>query len=210
MTSDTDALIHPSAIIDEGAELGAGVRVWHFAHVCAGAVIGPHTSLGQGVYVAPTARIGRGCRVQNHVSLYDGVILEDHVFVGPSAVFTNVTTPRAHVSRQREYETTRVGRGASIGANATILCGLELGEFSLIGAGCVVTRDVLAFAIVTGTPSRQLGWACHCGARLEEPAPRVDCHRCGAQYLLDDGELYWIDEDHFASWFEGDRPRPMP
>ena len=186
---------HPSAIVEEGAQLGPGVKVWHFSHVCAGAVIGAGASLGQGAYVAPTARVGAGCRVQNHVSLYDGVSLAEDVFVGPSVVFTNVRTPRAHVSRRHEYDATVVERGASIGANATLVCGVRLGAYCMIGAGAVVTRDALPFSLWAGNPARQLGWVCQCGARLKDPSPRIRCLRCGSEYVLVDDELYWVNED---------------
>jgi UDP-2-acetamido-3-amino-2,3-dideoxy-glucuronate N-acetyltransferase len=191
---DSSAQIHASSIIDDGAQIGAQTQIWHFCHIASGAQIGARCVLGQNVYVAPTARVGDGCKVQNNVSLYDGVTLEQDVFVGPSAVFTNVTTPRAHVSRKHAYAQTIVERGASIGANATIICGVRVGQFAMIGAGAVVTRDVDAFALLVGNPARQIGHVCQCGARLPEPAPRADCIRCGAQYLLMDGELYWTNE----------------
>jgi UDP-2-acetamido-3-amino-2,3-dideoxy-glucuronate N-acetyltransferase len=188
------AHIHPSAIVDEGAIIGQDTRIWHFVHVCAGAQIGQGCVIGQGVYVAPTARVGDRCKVQNNVSLYDGVTLEDDVFIGPSAVFTNVTTPRAHISRKAEYATTVVERGASIGANATIICGVRIGQYAMIGAGAVVTRDVDAFSLLVGNPARPMGYICQCGQRLDEPAPRAECLRCGAEYMLIDGELYWTNE----------------
>jgi UDP-2-acetamido-3-amino-2,3-dideoxy-glucuronate N-acetyltransferase len=171
--------VHPSAIIEPGARLGAGVRIWHWVHVRAGAVIGDATSIGQGCYVGAVA-IGRGCRIQNHVSLYDGVTLEDDVFLGPSCVFTNVTHPRAHVSRKAAYAATHVGRGATIGANATIVCGVAIGAYAMIGAGAVVTRDVPAHGVMIGTPARRIGWACRCGETLA----RATCARCGDAYAL--------------------------
>lgn len=180
--------------IDPGAIIGEGTKIWHYVHVCSGARIGAGCVIGQGVYVAPTAVVGDRCKVQNNVSLYDGVVLEDDVFVGPSAVFTNVTTPRAHVSRKTEYAQTVVERGASIGANATIICGVRIGQFALIGAGAVVTRDVDAFTLLVGNPARVIGHVCQCGARLDEPAPRAECLRCGAEYMLIDEELYWTNE----------------
>lgn len=192
---DPSASIDPHAVVDEGARVGARSRIWHFCHVSSGAQIGQDVSLGQNGYVAPGAVIGDSCRIQNNVSIYDGVTLEAEVFIGPSATFTNVRTPRAHVSRRDEYDTTVVERGASIGANATIICGVRLGAYCLIGAGSVVTRDVLPFALVTGNPARQAGWVCQCGVRLRAPEPRAQCLRCKAEYLLDDDELYWINED---------------
>ncbi len=177
--------VHPTAIVDEGAEIGEGVKIWHWVHVRAGAKIGEGTSIGQGCYVG-AVEIGRGCRIQNHVSIYDGVTLEDDVFLGPSCVFTNVTHPRAHVSRKHAYEHTVVGRGATIGANATILCGVAIGGYAMIGAGAVVTGDVPAHGLMIGAPARRVGWACRCGETLP-PGTRVQCRGCGDRYELSDG-----------------------
>jgi UDP-2-acetamido-3-amino-2,3-dideoxy-glucuronate N-acetyltransferase len=182
------AFVHPSAIIDAGAELGEDTKVWHFCHVSSGARLGRGCVLGQNVYVASSVRLGNDVRVQNNVSLYDGVVLEDHVFVGPSVVFTNVVRPRAEVSRKDEYAETRVGHGATIGANATIVCGIILGDYAFIGAGAVVTKNVAAHALVVGNPARQTGWACRCGERL----PLGDtphCARCGRSYRFVDALL---------------------
>lgn len=179
---------HPTAVIDEGAEIGEGTKVWHFCHVSSGARIGRGCVLGQNVYVAATAVLGDGVRVQNNVSIYDGVVLEDHVFVGPSAVFTNVSTPRTEVPRRHAYERTRVGRGASIGANATLVCGHDVGRYALIGAGAVVTRPVGDYELWLGVPARRVGWVCRCGERLPEAAGADDvlrCAGCGAPYRLD-------------------------
>ncbi len=159
------AWAHPTAAIDRGARLGAGTKVWHFCHVMDGAQVGDRCVLGQNVFVAASARIGNGCRIQNNVSVYDGVVLEDEVFVGPSAVFTNVRNPRGAVDRRAAIESTRVGRGATIGANATIVCGVTIGEHAFVGAGAVVTRDVAPHAIVAGVPARRVGWICRCGAK---------------------------------------------
>lgn len=177
---------HPSAVIDPGATIGKETRIWHFSHICAGAHIGANCSLGQNVYVAGGARIGDGSKIQNNVSIYDGVELAEDVFVGPSAVFTNVRHPRAHVSRRGEYTATHVGRGASIGANATLVCGTDaharrVGEYALVGAGSVVTRDVPAHALVVGNPARQIGWVCACGERLSDD---LYCARCAHHYRL--------------------------
>jgi UDP-2-acetamido-3-amino-2,3-dideoxy-glucuronate N-acetyltransferase len=150
-------------VIDRGAKIGAGTEIWHFCHVMAGARIGARCMLGQNVFVAGGAVLGDGCRVQNNVSIYDGVILEAEVFVGPSATFTNVRTPRAFVNRRGALEPTTVGRGATIGANATIVCGVTIGEYAFIAAGAVVTRDVPPFALVVGVPARRQGWICRCG-----------------------------------------------
>lgn len=186
--------IHPSAVVDDGAVIGENTKVWHFSHVCAGAIIGDNVVLGQNTYVAPTARIGNGCRIQNNVSIYDGVVLEDDVFVGPSVVFTNVRTPRAHVSRKDAYEETTVRQGASIGANATIVCGVEVGSFAMVGAGSVITRSVEPFALVAGNPVRALGWVCQCGVRLPRQQNRMTCAQCDAQYMVMDDELFWLNE----------------
>jgi UDP-2-acetamido-3-amino-2,3-dideoxy-glucuronate N-acetyltransferase len=180
---------HESAIVDPGAEIGAGTKIWHFSHVAGGARIGEDCVLGQNVYVAPTVTVGRGAKVQNNVSLYDGVTVEDHVFIGPSAVFTNVVNPRAEIERKSEYRTTRIARGASIGANATILCGLTVGEYALIGAGCVVTANVPAYALVVGVPGRQLGWICRCGERLEVEGGAAYCASCGRGYRTEGDTL---------------------
>ena len=171
---------HATAVVDRGATIGAGTKVWHFCHVMAGARVGARCVLGQNVFVAGRAVVGDGCRLQNNVSIFDGVVLEDDVFVGPSAVFTNVRTPRAAVSRKEALVATRVGRGATIGANATVVCGVSIGEFAFAGAGAVVTRDVPAHAVVTGVPARRSGWACRCG-RVSKTRPRGAwaCGDCG-------------------------------
>ncbi|HEY5961463.1 MAG TPA: acyltransferase [Polyangiaceae bacterium] len=161
-----DAQIHPTAVIDEPATIGYRTKVWHFCHVCAGATIGQDCVLGQNVYVASSAIIGDRCRIQNNVSIYDGVVLEPDVFVGPSVVFTNVVNPRAMISRRSEYRSTRVGRGATIGANATILPGVSLGSFCFVGAGAVVTSDVAAHSLVLGVPAVPRGWMSRSGHQL--------------------------------------------
>lgn len=189
---------HPSAVIDEPAELGEGTKVWHFCHVMAGARVGAGCVLGQNVFVARSAVIGDGCRIQNNVSVYDGVVLDREVFVGPSAVFTNVLTPRAAVDRKDAFAPTHVGRGATIGANATVLCGTTLGAYALVAAGAVVTRDVPPFALVAGVPARRVGWACRCGVPLPRRRARVlACASCDARYRLSNGgkELRALTED---------------
>jgi UDP-2-acetamido-3-amino-2,3-dideoxy-glucuronate N-acetyltransferase len=157
--------VHPTAIVEATAQLGDGVRIWHWAHVRSGAVIGDGSSIGQGCYIGAVT-IGRGCRIQNHVSLFDGVTLEDDVFLGPSCVFTNVKHPRAHVSRKHAYAATAIGRGATVGANATIVCGVSIGAYAMIGAGAVITHDVPPHGLMVGTPARRIGWACRCGETL--------------------------------------------
>lgn len=180
--------IHESSYVDDGAVLGEDTKVWHFCHVMSGAVIGERCSLGQNVVVMKGVTLGNNVKVQNNVSIYEGVVLEDDVFCGPSMVFTNVINPRSHVSRRHEYMRTLVRRGASIGANATIVCGATLGEYAFVGAGAVVTSDVLAFALMVGVPARRIGWMCACGVRLPAgPAPV--CVECGRAYEERDGEL---------------------
>jgi UDP-2-acetamido-3-amino-2,3-dideoxy-glucuronate N-acetyltransferase len=184
-------VVHPSAIVDEGAQLGAGTRVWHFAHVCAGARIGEGCSLGQGVFVGNDVRIGRNVKIQNNVSVYDAVTLEDDVFCGPSMVFTNVHNPRAAVVRKHEYQRTLVRRGATLGANCTVVCGATVGEYAFVGAGAVITADVPAYALMVGVPARQVGWMSEHGERLALPmqAPtgevlQAACPATGVVYEL--------------------------
>jgi UDP-2-acetamido-3-amino-2,3-dideoxy-glucuronate N-acetyltransferase len=176
--------IHETAVVDDGARIGPGTKVWHFAHVCATAEIGADCTLGQNVFVADRVRIGDRVKIQNNVSVYEGVTLEDDVFCGPSMVFTNVATPRAAVPRNtsEDYLPTLVRRGATIGANATVVCGVKLGEHAFVGAGAVVTRDVPAHAIVAGVPARRIGWACECGPRLAFDGDESICEACGRKY----------------------------
>jgi UDP-2-acetamido-3-amino-2,3-dideoxy-glucuronate N-acetyltransferase len=186
--------VHESSYVDEGARVGAGTKIWHFCHIMPGAVIGERCSLGQNVVVMSGVTLGANVKVQNNVSIYEGVTCEDDVFLGPSMVFTNVTNPRSHVSRKHEYQPTLVRRGASIGANATIVCGNSLGQYAFVAAGAVVTRDVPAFALMAGVPARQIGWMCQCGERLELPAAlterqRVRCAACGSEYVERSGQL---------------------
>lgn len=180
----TEPPIHSTAIIDPGAILGADTRVWHWVHVCSGAHIGERCSLGQNVFVGNDVVIGNNVKVQNNVSIYDAVRIEDDVFCGPSMVFTNVHNPRSHVVRKSEYRTTIVRRGASIGANATIVCGVEIGCYAFIGAGAVVTRDVPPYALMTGVPARRRGWICACGVKLTG-CGQVSCPTCQTIYLID-------------------------
>ena len=188
-----DYFVHESSYVDDGAQIGGGTKIWHFSHIMPGAVIGRRCNLGQNVVVMPGTRLGDNVKVQNNVSIYEGVVLEDDVFCGPSCVFTNVVNPRSHVSRKSEYQRTLVHRGASIGANATILCGITLGQYSFIGAGAVVRSDVPDFAIMVGVPARRVGWMCQCGVRLQVREGRATCAACSAGYQERDGVLRLID-----------------
>jgi UDP-2-acetamido-3-amino-2,3-dideoxy-glucuronate N-acetyltransferase len=184
MADDKDYFVHESSYVDEPCQIGAGTKIWHFSHVMAGASIGPRCNIGQNVVVSPGVRMGEGCKIQNNVSLYTGVILEDFVFCGPSMVFTNVVNPRSEVVRKEEYRTTRVKRGASIGANATVVCGTTIGAYAFVGAGAVVTRDLPDFALVVGNPARRTGWMCRCGVKLRVEDASPQCAACGTRYSL--------------------------
>ena len=178
----SDIFVHESSYVDEGATVGAGTKIWHFSHVMSGAVIGQKCSIGQNVVVSGKARLGRNVKVQNNVSIYDEVTLEDDVFCGPSMVFTNVINPRSHVIRKHEYRQTLVKRGATIGANATVVCGHTIGEYAFVGAGAVVTKDVPAYGLVLGNPARLAGYMCNCGIRLKFEGSRAKCEACGQGY----------------------------
>lgn len=184
--ADTPAYIHPTSVVDDGATVGPGTKVWHFCHVSQGATIGAGCTLGQNVMVAPDVTVGDGCSIQNNVSLFKGVTLEDEVFCGPSCVFTNVLTPRAFIERKDEFKPTLVRRGATIGANATIVCGVIIGRYAMVGAGAVVTRDLDDHALVVGNPARRMGWVSRSGDRL---GPDLICPRTGEQYREEDGRL---------------------
>lgn len=184
--------VHPSAIIDEGATIDKGTRIWHFTHICGGAKIGKDVSLGQNVFVGNEVVIGDKCKIQNNVSVYDNVTLEDGVFCGPSMVFTNVHNPRALISRKEEYRQTLVRKGTTIGANATIVCGVEIGEFAFIAAGAVVTKDVKPYALMAGVPAKQIGWMSEFGEKLIQSSKKENvmiCEASGALYVLMDQEL---------------------
>jgi len=183
---------HDTAIIDAGASIGDGTKIWHFSHVSGGAVIGEACTLGQNVYVGGRVSIGRRCKIQNNVSVYDGVTLEEDVFCGPSVVFTNVYNPRAAVVRKHEYRPTLIKRGATLGANCTIICGVTVGEYAFVAAGAVVTHDMPAYALVAGVPGRVMGWMSERGHRLDLPQAGDAVARCpesGQEYRLSDGRL---------------------
>ena len=188
--SDIHYYAHPSAVIDEGCEIGEGVKIWHFSHIMPGSIIGNGCNIGQNVVVSPKVVLGKNVRVQNNVSIYEGVICEDDVFLGPSMVFTNVINPRSAVSRKHEYRPTFVRRGASIGANATIICGNEIGAFAFIGAGAVVTKPVPAYALVVGNPARQTGWMSEYGHKLEfNEKGWATCPESNEQYQLKNNQV---------------------
>lgn len=185
---------HESAYIDEGCCIGKGTKIWHFSHIMSGCTIGENCNIGQNVVVSPDVRLGRNVKIQNNVSVYTGVVCEDDVFLGPSMVFTNVLNPRSHVSRKNEYKPTVIRRGASIGANATVVCGHEIGEYALVGAGAVVTKDVKPYALVVGNPARQAGWVSAYGEKLHFDAQGVAvCPSTGERYQLKAGNVSKID-----------------
>jgi len=184
--------VHSSSFVDDGCEIGEGTKIWHFCHVMAGARVGRGCNIGQNVVISPDVVIGDNVRIQNNVSVYTGVTLEDDVFCGPSMVFTNVLNPRSHVSRKDEFRATRVGRGASLGANCTIVCGHRIGSYAFVGAGAVVTRDVPSYALVVGNPGRVSGWMCECGVKLaagSTPPATATCRSCGKTYRASAGAI---------------------
>lgn len=187
-----DTLIHPSCYVDDNVHIGTGTRIWHFCHIMTGAVIGNHCSIGKYVEIGPGVRIGNGCKIQNHVSVYQGVTLEDDVFCGPSMVFTNVINPRAHIQRMAELKPTRVRQGATLGANCTIICGVTIGRWAMVGAGAVVTHSAADHALMTGVPARQTGWVSQYGLRLDLPltgSAAAVCAGTGMTYVLQGATL---------------------
>ncbi|MFM2363730.1 MAG: hypothetical protein RLZZ316_2632 [Bacteroidota bacterium] len=184
---------HPTAVIDDGCQIGEGTTIWHFSHVMPGCVIGKHCNLGQNVVVSPQVVLGNNVKVQNNVSIYTGVVCEDDVFLGPSMVFTNVINPRSAIVRKHQYQTTLVKKGASIGANATVICGNTIGEYALIGAGAVITKDVAPYALVVGNPANQIGWVSKYGHRLQfNNNGLAQCPESGQQYQLHDNSVQLI------------------
>ncbi|MEX1224260.1 MAG: acyltransferase [Pirellulales bacterium] len=222
MSTTTDVFVHESSYIDDGVEIGAGTKIWHFCHVMSGSQLGERCRIGQNVVIGPRAKIGNNVKIQNNVSIYEGVTLEDDVFCGPSMVFTNVHTPRSAFPRNtaEDFLPTRVKRGASLGANATILCGVTIGEHALIGAGAVVTKDVPAHAVVYGNPAKQQGWACVCGGRfpMRGKPTGAACRACGRVFSGDglpavrqDALSLSADVDlHFASERSDGDPHVSP
>ena len=190
-----DYFVHPSSFVDEGVSIGKGTRIWHFCHILKGSRIGGNCVLGQNVMVGPDVEVGDGCKIQNNVSLYKGVRLEEGVFCGPSMVFTNVIIPRAFIERKDEFRQTLVRKGATIGANATVICGATIGRYAMIGAGAVVTRDVPDHALILGVPGRQAGWVCRCGVTLPKiERNRARCTACGVEYQLEEKSLKAVDD----------------
>ncbi len=177
--------VHPTAVVDEPVEIGDGTKIWHFSHVMAGASIGENCSIGQNVFIGSGAILGNNIKVQNNVSIYDGVILEDHVFCGPSMVFTNVFNPRSFISRRKEFRKTLVKRGATLGANVTVVCGNTIGQYAFIGAGSVVTKDIPDYALVYGNPGKVKGWVCQCAEEIIFRSGAAVCKACGRKYEKD-------------------------
>jgi len=195
--NDKSYFVHNTSIIDEGAVIGEGTKIWHYSHILSDTRMGKNCVVGQNVSIGPAVTIGDGCKVQNNVSIYKGVTLEDGVFCGPSCVFTNVYTPRAFVERKDEFLPTLVRHGATIGANATVICGVTIGRFALIGAGAVVKADVVDYAMVVGVPARQIGWVCKCGeklATLNQQGPK-QCSRCRSEYRIEAGYIEAVKEN---------------
>jgi len=194
--SDKKYFSHETAVIDKGCQIGEGTKIWHFTHVMSDAIIGERCNIGQNVVVSPQVTLGKNVKVQNNVSIYTGVICEDDVFLGPSMVFTNVTNPRSAVNRRNAYETTLVKKGATIGANATIVCGITLGEYCFIGAGAVVTKDVPPYALMVGNPARQIGWMSRYGHRLHfDENGLAKCPESNEKYKIENNRVYLLDDE---------------
>jgi UDP-2-acetamido-3-amino-2,3-dideoxy-glucuronate N-acetyltransferase len=186
---------HPTAVIDDGCEIGCGTKIWHFSHVMPGSKIGQGCNLGQNVVISPNVVIGSNVKIQNNVSVYTGVMLEDDVFCGPSMVFTNVVNPRSHIIRRNEYRPTLVKRGATLGANSTVVCGTTIGRYAFVAAGAVITRDVPDYALFAGVPARRIGWICYCGVRLPGAGPEVACSQCDRRYRISDHSCNEIETE---------------
>lgn len=184
-----DYFVHESSYVDEGAKIGKGTKIWHFSHIMSDSIIGENCNLGQNVVISPGVVLGDRCKVQNNVSVYTGVICDEGVFLGPSCVFTNVINPRSLIEKKDEYKKTRLYKGATIGANATIICGNNIGKFALVGAGAVVTKDVGDYEIVVGNPAKRVGYACECGVTLKTKDDQYKCHDCGRIYTIENNKL---------------------
>ncbi len=189
-----DYFVHPTSVIEEKVKIGPGTKIWLFSHILPNSVIGENCNIGQNVMIGPDVKIGNRCKIQNNVSVYPGVTLEDEVFCGPSCVFTNVINPRAFIERKDEFRPTLVKKGASIGANATIVCGHTIGRYALIGAGAVVTKDVPDYALMVGVPAKQIGWVCRCGVTLRDSGEKFTCPSCGNTYQLKGKKLIPLEE----------------
>lgn len=192
--SSLNYFVHPTSIVDKNVKIGKGTKIWLFSHILSNSTIGENCNIGQNVMIGPDVKIGNRCKIQNNVSVYPGVTLEDEVFCGPSCVFTNVINPRAFIERKDEFRPTLVKKGASIGANATIVCGHTIGRYALIGAGAVITRDVPDYALMVGVPARQIGWVCRCGTTLKSSAKTLNCPSCGNSYQLKENNIVPIEE----------------
>jgi UDP-2-acetamido-3-amino-2,3-dideoxy-glucuronate N-acetyltransferase len=188
----TDFFIHTTAVIDEGAIVESGTKIWHFSHIMSGSNIGKNCNIGQNVVVSPGVVLGKNCKVQNNVSIYSGVTCDEDVFLGPSMVFTNIVNPRSAVNRKGQYSKTRVGKGASVGANSTIVCGNDIGEYAFIGAGAVITKDVKSYALVVGNPGKQIGWMSRYGHRLLFSDGYAQCSESNDWYKLDGGSVRFL------------------
>lgn len=189
MDNEKEYYAHETAIVDDGCKIGKGSKIWHFSHIMSNCTIGENCNIGQNVVISPEVVLGNNCKVQNNVSLYTGVICDDDVFLGPSMVFTNVINPRSAVNRRGQYSKTHVGKGASIGANATIVCGHDIGEYAFIGAGAVVTKTVLPYALVVGNPAKQIGWISEYGHRLDFKEQRAICEESKEMYTLENNRV---------------------
>ena len=194
MASRNSFFVHPTSFVEEPSNIGDGTKIWHFSHVMPNTAIGKNCTIGQNVFIGENVNIGNNVKLENNVSVFEGVTLEDDVFCGPSCVFTNVIKPRSHVSRKHEFKPTLVKKGATIGANATIICGNTIGKYAFIGAGAVVTKDIPDHALVYGNPSRIQGWVCECGERLKEEGRSVWCPECGKIYRLEEGRCTALPE----------------
>lgn len=192
---DNNYIAHQSSYIDEGAKIGKNTKIWHFSHIMNGASIGENCNIGQNVVISPNVKIGNGVKIQNNVSVYEGVICEDNVFLGPSCVFTNVINPRSFISRKTEYKRTRIAKGASIGANATIICGNNIGKYALVGAGSTVVNDVNDYSCVVGSPAKLLYYVCKCGSKLKKTDEKYICNDCGNVYVMEKGQIRSLHRD---------------